>query len=119
MQAGIILLCLGLAIFGITEVPTDGVEFDTGEFGGGSNVDSSVAAQPGTHYTPPAAEDSSTEHEPDPEMGEGTMGNTETPNAPSEVVNETTPQAVDLLDDNPQGDEAKTTTEASALHDLD
>jgi hypothetical protein len=31
-QAGIILCCLGLAIFGITEVPTEGVEFDTSDF---------------------------------------------------------------------------------------
>ena len=31
--AGIILLCLGCAIFGVTEVPTDGVEFDTANYG--------------------------------------------------------------------------------------
>lgn len=31
VQAGIILCCLGCAIFGITEVPTDGVEFDSGD----------------------------------------------------------------------------------------
>eukprot|EP00977_Amphora_coffeiformis_P005715 scaffold1211_cov169-Amphora_coffeaeformis.AAC.14 len=31
--AGIILLCLGCAIFGVTEVPTDGVEFDTATYG--------------------------------------------------------------------------------------
>lgn len=30
--AGLILCCVGFAIFGITEVPTDGVEFDTGDF---------------------------------------------------------------------------------------
>jgi hypothetical protein len=30
--AGIILCCLGFAIFGITEVPTDGVGFETGDF---------------------------------------------------------------------------------------
>lgn len=31
--AGFILLCLGCAIFGVTEVPTDGVEFDTAQYG--------------------------------------------------------------------------------------
>lgn len=31
--AGTILLCLACAIFGVTEVPTDGVEFDTGNYG--------------------------------------------------------------------------------------
>lgn len=30
-QAGLVLCCLGCAIFGITEVPTDGVEFDSGD----------------------------------------------------------------------------------------
>jgi len=32
ISAGIILCCVGLAIFGITEVPTEGVDFDTGDF---------------------------------------------------------------------------------------
>lgn len=32
-QAGIILLCLGCAIFGITEVPMEGIEFDYERFG--------------------------------------------------------------------------------------
>lgn len=31
--AGSILLCLGCAIFGVSEVPTDGVEFDTANYG--------------------------------------------------------------------------------------
>ena len=31
-SAGILLCCLGFAIFGITEVPTDGVGFETGDF---------------------------------------------------------------------------------------
>lgn len=31
--AGMMLCCLGCAIFGIQEVPTDGVEFDTADFG--------------------------------------------------------------------------------------
>ena len=32
LQAGLILSCLGCAIFGITEVPTNGVEFDPADF---------------------------------------------------------------------------------------
>jgi Transmembrane Fragile-X-F protein len=46
LSAGIILCCLGLAIFGITEVPTDGVEFDTGDFG--SAESSEYVPAPGT-----------------------------------------------------------------------
>ena len=103
-------------------MPTDGLEFDTGEFSGESNAES-VAA--GTHYTPPAgAEGSSTE--PDPELGEGTMANTEAPNASPVVEDQTTPNpspqtppAVDLLDDNPNGNEAKQTEETGNFHELD
>jgi hypothetical protein len=53
-QAGIILCCLGCAIFGITEVPTDGVVFDTGDFAY-SNAEQQTAASPPTAapYIPP------------------------------------------------------------------
>jgi hypothetical protein len=70
-QAGIILCCLGLAIFGITEVPTEGVEFDTCDFvelegsteslegvgggGGGSGVGSGNFVPPMTAAAEPAA----------------------------------------------------------------
>ena len=54
-QAGIILCCLGFAIFGITEVPTDGVEFDTGEFGGDSNTDMEQASNTNAAATAPVA----------------------------------------------------------------
>jgi hypothetical protein len=58
LKAGIILCCLGLAIFGITEVPTDGVEFDTTDFvidGSAESLESTCAAAAslGTTYTPP------------------------------------------------------------------
>ena len=49
MQVGIILCCIGVAIFGITEVPTDGVDFDTAH-----SVDGDVEAPPAaTAYDPP------------------------------------------------------------------
>jgi len=48
--AGLILCCIGCAIFGITEVPTDGVEFDTGQE---TDVEQAPAAPVGTHYEPP------------------------------------------------------------------
>lgn len=122
LQAGLILCCLGFAIFGISEVPTDGVEFDTGDFGGESNTDS-VAAPSGTNYNPPTstAEESSTEHEPDPEKGEGNMGSEPQANTPSTSVTQdqppTTPapKPIDLLDDCETG---KQTADAS-INELD
>merc|ERR1712151_666931 len=47
---GIILCCLGCAIFGITEVPTDGLEFDTGEYSADLN---STTATDITSINPP------------------------------------------------------------------
>ena len=44
------LCCLALAIFGIKEVPTDGVDFDTGDFAGVDDV-----SMPPMEYTPPAS----------------------------------------------------------------
>ena len=54
-QAGVILCCLGCAIFGITEVPTDGVDFDTGDFtlgATGGSVPAQATTQP--YVAPPA-----------------------------------------------------------------
>mmetsp|Transcript_32720 Transcript_32720/g.48453 ORF Transcript_32720/g.48453 Transcript_32720/m.48453 type:complete len:586 (-) Transcript_32720:287-2044(-) len=47
--AGMILCIIGCAIFGITEVPTDGVEFDTAQ--GDSDVES-----PASQYTAPTSQ---------------------------------------------------------------
>jgi hypothetical protein len=64
-KAGIVLCCLGCAIFGITEVPTDGIDFDSGEHigpfgytaatmaGGMSVSSSSMPAKSETVYAPP------------------------------------------------------------------
>ncbi|KAL7563258.1 hypothetical protein ACA910_016625 [Epithemia clementina (nom. ined.)] len=58
--AGIMLCCLGCAIFGIQEVPTDGVEFDTADFGYTAgdpkppNTATNIPQQSdSTNYTPP------------------------------------------------------------------
>ena len=106
LQAGIILCCLGCAIFGITEVPTDGIEFDTGDFGDASTEAGPAAAPVGTHYEPPAAEESSAEPEPVPDLEAGKA----TSNAPVLIPNPpqatlTSAPAVDLLDNTlpPQG----------------
>ena len=60
-KAGIILCCLGCAIFGITEVPTDGVEFDTENFvmdAAADSLESSPVAAPlGTNYDAPTPQD--------------------------------------------------------------
>ncbi|KAG7346150.1 chaperone DnaJ domain containing protein [Nitzschia inconspicua] len=78
--ASIILCCLGLAIFGITEVPTDGVGFDPVDFvveGSGESLDggttSLTSVPPGNSYAPPTttAETSTaaTDETTDPELG--------------------------------------------------
>jgi hypothetical protein len=60
---GIILCCLGCAIFGISEIPTDGVQFEEGDFGESGNADPTVAttfaSQSKTYMHPEAAEDAS------------------------------------------------------------
>jgi hypothetical protein len=60
------LCCLGCAIFGITEVPTDGVEFDTGELSDSGTQETSPTAgtgPAGVSYAPPSVQ-------PDLEKGE-------------------------------------------------
>ena len=49
--AGLILLCLGFAIFGITEVPADGLDFDAADFAEHVGVGSTVGttSAPGAH----------------------------------------------------------------------
>jgi hypothetical protein len=76
IQATLILCCLGCAIFGITEVSTDGVEFDTGEATGSidasEDISSPQAACLGVNYDyvpPRPAEQSFVDLEPDPEKG--------------------------------------------------
>jgi hypothetical protein len=128
----LILCCLGCAIFGITEVPTDGVDFDTGDFGGESNaesISSPPAAPTGTNYAPPLGNDDSTAtasasatSDPDPEKGEGTMGDSE---SKMQVIPEpaaATAPALDLLDDYEQGNPPKQTPSAAdqgGIHELD
>ena len=73
LQASLILCCLGCAIFGITEVSTDGVEFDTGEGGLDPSQDiSPPGAHLGAYYgyaSHQPAEDSFVHPELDPEIG--------------------------------------------------
>jgi hypothetical protein len=107
------------------------VEFDTGDFGGESTVESvgsPATAPPGTHYTPPTgAEESSTEHEPDPEKGEGTMAaapevESEAPSASPLVSDQQTNQAaapIDLLDDYAEGNTANPSGGAGTIDELD
>jgi hypothetical protein len=54
---------LGCAIFGISEIPTDGVQFEEGDFGESGNADHTVAttfaSQSKTYMPPEAAEEAS------------------------------------------------------------
>jgi hypothetical protein len=59
---------LGLAIFGITEVPTGGVEFDTADFvADGSTESDGPTASMGTDYAPPP--EATSQAQVDPELG--------------------------------------------------
>ena len=78
-QASLILCCIGCAIFGITEVSTDGVEFDTGQE---TDVEQPAAAPVGTHYEPPR------DTNPTPKVG--------TPQGT--IITPPPPQPIDLLD---------------------
>jgi DnaJ domain/Transmembrane Fragile-X-F protein len=52
-QAGLILCCIGCAIFGITEVPTDGIHFDDPSFSYMNAAETGTAAPNGVHPTAP------------------------------------------------------------------
>lgn len=76
--AGIILSCLGCAIFGITEVPTDGVEFDTGDQNAGAPAN--MAAEPPIIMVPPtqpasASSPTVTPYNPPSQQGESSNNN--------------------------------------------
>jgi len=95
----------------MTEVPTDGVEFDTGEFAG-DNSEGTNAAPPGTNYEPPKhAEASAAKPSTDIEMGEvSQMKPDSEPN--------TTP-IVDLLDANPIVSVVEPEQTPGAINELD
>jgi hypothetical protein len=88
-----ILCCLGLAIFGITEVPTEGVEFDTTDFvveGSTESMDGGATSGTSAPYTPPATTadaqmpSSDVPSMADPELGEQ-QPQTEPPQVPSNI----------------------------------
>lgn len=97
-----ILCCLGCAIFGITEVRTDGVEFDTGDAGIDASQDISppAAAHLGAYYgyaSPRPVEESFVHPELDPEIG---LLKQDLRKAPS---TEPVATAVDVLEDSKNG----------------
>ena len=123
-QAGSILLCLGCAIFGITEVPTDGVEFDTGEFGGESNSESvapTQVAQQGSNYTPP--ENNVAQAGQDVETGKVPPSSQESQTLPSPVTvappRTESGTAVDLLDDFQAGKQVSSSAADVTIDELD
>lgn len=114
MQAGIILLCLGFAIFGISETPEDAALFNTGApFGGGDGAKPSNSTIIPTDYKPPASQT-----EVDPELGEMVNNDstlpTTTTEVPPKVEEPAEISAVDLLDEAPSNAQAD-----NDMHDLD
>lgn len=90
-QASLILCCLGCAIFGITEVNTDGVEFDTGDTDEISHpqendVPLTMPLAANDEYIPPPPADEESSAEPLPPDIES--GNRSTVGAPPPTKND-------------------------------
>jgi hypothetical protein len=114
-QAGSFLCCVGCAIFGITEVPTDGVAFDASDFaytnaeeGTGPPQSTSVHAT----ASEPIAPTICIPQPPEP------LVSADLPVSPVVLTGPTTLQEIDLLDD---GKAEKTQAPAmnGELEDLD
>lgn len=145
LQAGIILCCLGCAIFGITEVPTDGVEFDSGDEETGHSWNfpqtdpppvpvpqSQPTSSTANHYSPPSQENANAAGGWDPEKGEARksfIGDNRPPQSPAVVIPESKPaeqtqqqqakDPVDLLDPKISGTTASKAGANGASFDLD
>lgn len=119
------LCCLGCAIFGITEVPTNGVEFDTGELSDSGTQETSPTAGTfvgGVSYVPPGVH-------PDLEKGEmvAPISATATPSIQEPLLPHDKPPPLksrtDRVDDVEQGkpvnvDELNV-SQLSEIHELD
>lgn len=121
------LCCLGCAIFGITEVPTDGVEFDTeGLSDSGTQESPMAAAAPpdGVSYVPPTKVQPC---EPQPSTRDLEKGETAPNSATSTIQEPVRPEPMqplpDLLDDveqgKPENDDSLNVSHQSAIHELD
>jgi len=123
LQAGIVLCCLGLAIFGITEVPTEGVDFDTGDFvvdGSAESAESTAGPTAGTYAPPPSDKSKETTNsgltDPDPELGGQEVSQQPLPNDPAplqSLVGQT--NQPDMCPKEEQGQPSS----PAELHDLD
>mmetsp|Transcript_12906 Transcript_12906/g.18015 ORF Transcript_12906/g.18015 Transcript_12906/m.18015 type:complete len:594 (+) Transcript_12906:155-1936(+) len=121
MVAGTILCCLGCAIFGMTEVPTDGVEFDTGSLDTGTAAEASIntpmpAPVSGINYAPPSERNDPSKNEPSPTLDAEKGEMEESGGNPEPHTIEPPPQPIDLLDDYEQVQKSSSRGE---LHDLD
>ncbi len=110
---------MGCAIFGITEVPTDGIDFDTADYGYTSTNNAGQPAAPtGAPYIPPppssvgvATEQPAATLVPETRQGDSSTGN-------SAIPPPTVP--VDLLSDAEQGQSSPPKeTKSAEFHDLD
>jgi hypothetical protein len=134
--AGIILCCLGCAIFGITEVPTDGVDFDTGEISDSGTYSDTptqpAAASPTPGGTaayvppPPSTQAGASAQTSTPDMEQGQAPTTDAtpittiPEPSTETLpSQTTP--ADLLDieQGQQPADNKDSAMQNSLHELD
>lgn len=132
--AGIVLCCLGCAIFGITEVPTDGLDFDTADFGGpvaaaaaattpsGPGDATPAAATGSDHIYVPPPPSASTGAAPSDVNNQNDMTRTSSspPTATSQPIGDaqqTQGATVDLLDDN--HDQRPSSSQQGEIHELD
>ena len=141
-----ILCCLGCAIFGITEVPTDGVEFDTGDQARETSpTDPPIIPVPptdqptvdipmGVTYFPPSTADDAAPSGSawDPERGEARKAfiSTEDQSSASSLHRSTANQSpplpvqtqlapMDLLDCNASSVAPQSDTISGSIHELD
>lgn len=126
------MCCLGCAIFGITEVPTDGVDFDTGDISGSATSDTAGASATGgtaTAYVPPPANAQSAAPQPsttpDMEQGSATAPAGGEPTAdptipkPSQPSQPPTADLLDVEQGQPPPAENRDSAMQNSLHELD
>lgn len=118
-QAGFVLLCLAFAIFGISEVPEGGVQFDATHFEDSNFSASSPTTPISPTYVPPPPADT------DVETGHASANNDATTQDNSSYVQVQPEDAaapvepVDLLDDAETGSSKNNKNDDGGIHELD
>ena len=127
LQAFTVLCCLGCAIFGITEIPTDGVDFDASDFAYANAEAGTAPPQASATATAPSEPSSSSQPvyippppEPSPTAAAEEPTPTVLPETPSPPLDEESKPIVSQGDTNAdQKASAPVPVNDGELHDLD